>query len=195
MFKVSKLLHFLLARHLMMWADDPSGGGGPAPTQAPAPAPSPESFSREYVTELRNESKGYRLKAQEQEQRAKVAEEKAAAAEAAANAKAEDAAKAANERILRAELKAAALKAGMVDLDGLKLADLSTVKLNDAGEVEGADALMESLKKDKPYLFGATGTTTHTGEPPKPKTGEPVDVRKMSAEEYAAHKRSLTGKK
>ena len=192
--KLSKLLSYLLGFHLMLWGDDPGGGGGPTPTPAPTPAP-PESFSREYVTELRNESKGYRLKAQEQEQRAKAAEEKAAAAEAAANAKAEEATKAANDRILRAELKAAAIKAGMVDLDGLKLADLSSVKLNDAGEVEGAEALMEQLKKDKPYLFGNTGTTTHTGDPPKPKTGDPVDVRTMKPEEYAAHKRAMLGKK
>ena len=30
----------------------------------------------------------------------------------------------------------------MIDLDGLKLADLSSVKLTEAGEVEGAEALM-----------------------------------------------------
>ena len=69
---------------------------------------------------------------------------------------------AADQRIIRAELKAEALKAGMVDLDGLKLADLSKVKLNDAGEVEGADALMTELKKSKPYLFGTPGTTSNT---------------------------------
>jgi hypothetical protein len=53
-------------------------------------------------------------------------------------------------------LKAAALKSGMIDLDGLKLADTSTVTLEDTAygmTVVGAEALMAKLKESKPYLF------------------------------------------
>lgn len=189
MFKLSKLFRYLMAQHLMMYVDEP-GAGGTAPAAPAAPA-LPETFSREYVTELRNENKGYRLKAQTLEAANKASEEALAKAAAEADEKVSAATQAANDRILRAELKAAAIKAGMIDLDGLKLADLSLVKLNDAGEVEGAEALMAALKESKAYLFQASGTTTQT-QPAPPKNGaEKPDVRKMNKEEYAAHKKAM----
>lgn len=164
-------------------------------TPAPIVPPSPETFSREYVSELRNENKSFRLKAQELEAKAKESEEAATKAATEADAKVSANTQAANDRILRAELKAVALKAGMVDLDGLKLADLSKVKLNDEGEVEGAEALMTAMKESKPYLFGATSTTTQTQETPAKKAGEPIDARKLSKEEYEAKKKELTARK
>lgn len=91
---------------------------------------------------------------------------------------------AAEQRLLRAELKAAALKAGMVDLDGLKLADLSKVKLTESGDVDGADALMAAMKEAKPWLFGANSTSTPGNPPPStPPTGK--RATEMTAEEYA----------
>ena len=156
---------------------------------------SPETFTREYVTELRNESKAYRLKAQELEGKMTAAEAKAASAATEADAKVQAAAQSANDRILRAELKAAALKAGMIDLDGLKLADLSTVKLTDTGEVEGADALMTTMKETKPYLFQSSSTTTQTQTPPPKKDAEPVDARKMDKAQLAALEKELTSRK
>jgi cell wall-associated NlpC family hydrolase len=197
-------------------ADDPNPAP-PAPTPAPvhpSPAPNPappapkepETFSREYVSELRNENKGLRLKATEEQQKREAAEAaattaktEAEAAAAAARAEAEEtktvAQKAADERIIRAELRTVAVKAGMVDLDGLKLADLSTVKLNDAGEVEGADDLMTKLKEAKPYLFGqAPSGTSNPNPPPNPSPPGAKPVKEMSKEEYqAAKKAALKG--
>lgn len=175
------------------WIDDPSGGGGPTPPTPPAPPrpPEPETFSKDYVRELREENKGWRLKHTEAEQKAKAAEDAAKAAQVAADEKSAAATKAANERVIRAELKAAALKAGMVDLDGLKLADLTTVKLNETtGEVEGADALMEAMKKAKPYLFGAANTS-NPGNPPKPGDPKTKKASEMTAEEYSAAKKAV----
>lgn len=162
----------------------------------PKPAPKePETFSREYVSELRNENKTYRLKANDAETKAKEAADAVAKAQKEADDKIAAATKSAEERILRSELKAAALKAGMVDLDGLKLADLSKVKLNDAVEVEGADALMESLKKDKPYLFGTTGSSSSTGKKPDPTDDKPKKATEMTDAEYAAlKKKAIAGK-
>lgn len=162
----------------------------------------PETFSKDYVRELRHENAGYRLKAQEAERKAqeaidaakKAAEEadgrvKKAAEEA--DGKIKEAHTASDQRIIRAEMKAAAIKAGMVDLDGLKLADLSKIKLNDAGEAEGADALMEELKKAKPYLFQSGSTTSHTGKPPEKKDPAPKTATDMSAEEWAKEKKKM----
>lgn len=161
----------------------------------------PEVFSREYVHELREENKGTRLKLQESETARKTAEDAAAAAtkaatdaataaEAASEAKIKDANTAAEKRIIRAELKAVAIKAGIVDIDGLSLADLSKVKLNDAGEVEGADALIEALKKAKPYLFG-TQSTSSTARKPDPGKTEPKKATEMTTDEWRAARANL----
>lgn len=163
--------------------------------QAQQTQKAPESFSREYVQELRHESASYRTKAQENERKAQEAEERAKKAAEEADAKIKEASTAAEQRIIRAELKAAALKAGMVDLDGLKLADLSSVKLNEQGEVEGAEALMEAMKKAKPYLFQSTSSTSNTEPKPKPQDSKPADARKLTKEEYEAEKKKLTGGK
>ena len=63
------------------------------------------------------------------------------------------------ERLIRAELKAHAIRAGMVDLDGLKLLDPGALSLDEAGEVPGAGALMAALKRAKPWLFGGSGSS------------------------------------
>lgn len=169
-------------------ADNPNPDN---PTPVPTPAPKePETFTREYVKELRHESATYRTKAQEQEAIAKAAKEAADKAINEATEKLTAAEKAANDRIIRAELKAEALKAGMIDLDGLKLADLSKVTLDDKGEVVGAEEMMNALKEAKPYLFGK-GNTSSTENPPTPEKQQSKRATEMSAEEYAAAKAKL----
>ena len=98
------------------------------------------------------------------------------------------------ERILRAELKAAALQAGMVDLDGLKLADLSQVKLLEDGAIEGAAALMEALRSAKPWLFGVVSHSAAPQPAPRPKEAEALDARRMTDVEYKAARERLAGR-
>ena len=80
---------------------------------------------------------------------------------------------AAHQRVVRAELKAEALRAGMVDLDGLKLLDASQIKLNEHGDIIGVDALMRELRRNKPWLFGGASSSSTAGapaaQPPKPR--------------------------
>lgn len=147
----------------------------------------------QYEKRLRAESKAHRLRAAQAEKdrddavtRSKTENE---ALIAAAN-------KRADERVLRSELKAAALKAGMVDLDGLKLADLSKVKLQENGDIEGADALMEEMKKAKPYLFGKPGSSTSSTDDPPPKGDTKAkSAKEMTPEEHKAERAKLTRKK
>ncbi|MCA8939228.1 MAG: hypothetical protein KDB07_05460 [Planctomycetes bacterium] len=40
--------------------------------------------------------------------------------------------------------------------DALALSDLSALSLNDAGQVEGLDALIETMRTKRPYLFRAS---------------------------------------
>lgn len=196
---MSILMQKLMRRYMAPEGDGGSGGGGggaPAGGGTPAagggnPDDGKETFSREYVKELREENKGWRLKAQQLEKERddhKTAAEKAAQE---AEGKIKEAHTAAEQRVIRAELKAEALKAGMVDLDGLKLADLSKIKINDAGEVEGAAELMEELKKAKPYLFGNTQNSSTPGTPPNPKPPVAKKATEMTAEEYAAARKQF----
>lgn len=162
----------------------------PIPPAMPTP-PQQASFSREYVTELREEAKTYRLRADEAKREADAAKAAADAAKAEAEAAKTAAEQAANDRIIRAELKAEAAKAGMVDLDGLKLADLSSVTIGEDGSVTGATELLAKLKEGKPYLFGAPPAHSSQPNPPPPAPDKvpPSDVRKMTKEEYEAAKR------
>ena len=72
----------------------------------------------------------------------------------------------AENRLIRAELKAEAVRAGILDLDGLKLVDTSSVKLNETGDVEGAAQLVAQLRQSKPWLFGAASSSSRAMPPP-----------------------------
>ena len=93
-------------------------------------------------------------------------------------------------RLVRAELKVEAIRAGIVDLDGLKLLDLSTVKLNAHGEVDGAAALLATLKRNKPWLFAGHSSSSIAAPPPV----APASTKKateMSDAEYRAARAAL----
>lgn len=177
------------------------------PSAVLMPAPG-QTFSAEYVKELREENKGWRLKASEMEGLAKTktealektAREAKEAAEAAvkqaaeyAEAKIAEARSTADQRIIRSEIRAAAIKAGMIDLDGLKMIDTTSVKLDDNGEPIGAAELMEATKKAKPYLFG-DAKTSNTSTAPDPSPAKPKHVSDMTPEEKrAAYARIANG--
>ncbi|GAB3249158.1 phage scaffolding protein [Chitinimonas naiadis] len=186
--KISNLWRYMFAVALMRFSVGEEGGGTGENKE-------PTTFSLDYVRELRAENKGYRLKLQEAENRAKAAEDKATQATADAEAKikeaTETAGKTANDRILMAELKVKAKEAGLVDLDGLKLADLSKVKLNADGTLDGADALFTGLKEAKPYLFGASNTSSSTETPPTQTPPERKLAKDMTPAEYAAERAKL----
>jgi hypothetical protein len=164
--------------------DGTGAGGGGGNSNTP---PDREQFSREYVHELREENKAARLARQEAEKKAAEATDAAKKATDAADAAKKATEQVANDRIIRAELKAEAIKAGVVDLDVLKLVDLSKVTLNDKGEVEGAEALIKAMKESKPHFFGTPNSTEKGGEPPKGGNKQaPKKVGEMTKEERDA---------
>lgn len=177
-------------------ADPAPNTGEPAGTSPPSGGqntPPPQTFSAEYVRELRHENAGYRLRATEAEKKAAEAAESAKKAAEEAEGRAKKAEEAAQARIIRAEMKAHAIKAGIVDLDGLALADLSQVKINEQGEVTGADEAIAALKKAKPYLFTTTtgsGGRAGSGQPPAKGDDKQKRATDMTPEEYRAFKAS-----
>jgi hypothetical protein len=93
-------------------------------------------------------------------------------------------------QLIHAELKGHAIKAGIVDLDGLKLIDHSSLNLNVKGEVEGAERLMTELRRSKPWLFQAASSSTAATPPP---TSAPTVKRatSMSHAEWQAARAEL----
>ena len=170
-----------------------------APEGAPegGTAPEPQTFSLEYVRELRAENKGWRLKASELEGKLSTAEKARDAAASDAEGKVTEAKKAADARILTSEMRTAAKAAGMVDLDGLKLIDTSTIKLKDDGTAEIPADFFSKAREAKPYLFTPakgteTGTTSTTTPPPPASSAAGKHAKDLSAADFDAELRRLT---
>lgn len=86
-------------------------------------------------------------------------------------------------RLVQAELRTAAARAGMIDLDGIKLVDSAGLSVNDQGELAEAPEIMARLRQEKPWLFGRGSSSSPAvaprATPPKPKT-----AMEMSVEEW-----------
>jgi hypothetical protein len=93
-------------------------------------------------------------------------------------------------RLIRAEMKAEAIRAGMIDLDGLKLLDLSAVKLNERAEIEDAPGLMARFKKAKPWLFG-TSSSSNPLSAPLAQSPRQKHATEMTNEEYTTARTAL----
>lgn len=89
------------------------------------------------------------------------------------------------ERLIHAELKAEAVRAGMVDLDGLKLIDTGGMALNEAGELEGGASVMARLRQAKPWLF-TSGSSSSAAAPPPARPAERKPATAMNHDEWRA---------
>lgn len=135
-----------------------------------------KTFSADYVKDLRKESANYRSQAKDLQRKAEEAETKAAELNDVLKVTKEEAQKALSEtkrlnsafeqRVINAELKAAAMEAGLIDMDAFKMADTSKVKITDAGEVIGIKELISDLKKEKAYLFKDITTSNKNSSAP-----------------------------
>lgn len=97
---------------------------------------------------------------------------------------------AANKRVILAEMKVEAIRAGMVDLDGLAFVDLNRVRIEDNGDVAGTSALIAELRQMKPWLFTGPSSSSLSkappSQPPKPKL-----ATEMTDAEYRAARARL----
>jgi hypothetical protein len=78
-----------------------------------------------------------------------------------------------DSRLVQAQLKTEAIRAGIIDLDILKLLDVTDLKLNSDGTVPEAAAALTRLKRDKPWGFSKPSTSN----PAVPPTAEPPNAR------------------
>ncbi|MGE4482020.1 hypothetical protein [Acidocella sp.] len=97
----------------------------------------------------------------------------------------------ARARIVLAELKAEAVKAGMIDLDGLKLIDIAGLRVSEEGEVEDAPVVLAQLKRTKPWLFGGGKSSSAAASAPRPEPPRQRMAREMSREEWLSARAAL----
>ena len=94
-------------------------------------------------------------------------------------------------RLVVANLRTEAVRAGMIDLDGLRLIDLSAVRLGNDDKVIGGRKLMDDLRRNKPWLFGVASSSSAAIAP----ASQPVRQKtalEMTDEEYTAARAAVT---
>ncbi len=94
-------------------------------------------------------------------------------------------------RLLVASLRTEAIRAGIVDLDGLKLIDLSAVRLGKDDNIIGGPKLMDDLRRNKPWLFAVPSSSSAAIAP----ASHPVrqkSVLEMTDQEYASARAAVT---
>lgn len=101
-----------------------------------------------------------------------------------------DAEREARARVTRAELKVEAVRAGIIDLDCLRLLDMHDVKASPEGELTNGAELIAQLKRNKPWLFNmpssSSGANAPPAQPPKQKL-----ATEMTDDEYRVARAAL----
>jgi hypothetical protein len=93
-------------------------------------------------------------------------------------------------RLIRAEMRTEATRAGMVDLDCLQFVDLSNIRLTESGEVADAPQIIAQLKRSRPWMFTTSSSSslasTPAAQPPRQK-----HATEMTDAEYIAARAAL----
>ena len=87
------------------------------------------------------------------------------------------------KRVVVAELRVEAMRANMIDLDGLQFLDVSQVRLDEDGSVVDGAELIARLKRTKPWLFATPSSSSIAKVPPSGPTRQKL-AKDMSDEEY-----------
>lgn len=90
-----------------------------------------------------------------------------------------------DQRAIRGELRVEAVRAGIVDLDGLQLLDTAGLAVSEDGTVTGAPGAIQAFRKEKPWLFGLVSSSSPTS-PPLSHPPRSRSAMEMSDAEYAA---------
>jgi len=177
---------------------------------AETPPPAPEqskTFSQEYVHELREEAKGYRVKLsetetalqelqawREEQERAKLSESERFQLEYQETQERlqAEAARAA-EYQLQYEVALRAGRMGIQDpQDAVRLLDWDALEFNETGDVTNMDTVLTELVRSKPYLKGAVPPITTQVESNPSQERAPgaeltiAQIRQMKPEEINA---------
>ena len=94
------------------------------------------------------------------------------------------------QRVVLAEMKVEAMRAGMVDLDGLIFLDLAHIDLDDEGNIAGATELINKLRHKKPWLFSTPSSSSGAKVPPSRPARQKL-ATEMTDEEYRVARANL----
>ncbi len=94
-------------------------------------------------------------------------------------------------RLVVANLRTEAVRAGMIDLDGLKLINLSDTKLGADDSIVGGREMMDRLRRTKPWLFG-TSSSSSTAAAPASQPVRQKTALEMTEDEYVTARAALT---
>ncbi len=94
-------------------------------------------------------------------------------------------------KTVQAELRVEAIKAGMIDLDGLKLLDIAEIKLSESGEPIDASINILNLKRQKPWLFGGVVSSSAALAPPRPEPPKVRHANELTHEEWVSARAAL----
>ena len=97
-------------------------------------------------------------------------------------------------RLVQSELKAEALRAGMIDLDGLKLIDPAVLAPGQDGEFHDAAIVIAQLRRSKPWLFGAANSSSVALTPTATATRRKL-ATEMSLDEWRSARADLLRKR
>ena len=151
-----------------------------------------KKWEAELAKERKKWETEFAAKVDEERKKAAMTEtERLKAEKEAAEKKAQDAMRTANERLLRAEVKATAVALDIVDPDAAYvLMDRDAVSVAEDGTTQGVEDALKALIKDRPYLLrqkgnqsvgGATNPAASGNTPGKLYTR--ADLEHMSADE------------
>ncbi len=100
-----------------------------------------------------------------------------------------------DQRVIRSELRVAAVRSGIIDIDALRLIDTAGLTVAGDGSVEGAETAVANLREAKAYLFedGRKGhvaafTSSMPRPTPAPAQPDPVDARTLTREKWQVEK-------
>lgn len=174
----------------------------PSPPNPPAQAPTVAELQAR-ITELNGEAAHYRVTARtakeelaEAQTALTAAQGQSETARTEAQARVEATQKVADKfkgAAISAELKAAAVAAGIIDLDLIDMIPKASLTIDDEGRVTGVQEAVAAYKVAKPTFFQVAGPAPRAASgslhTPAPNPNPPVKpLRQMTKEEYAAAK-------
>ncbi len=101
-------------------------------------------------------------------------------------------------RLIRSELRVAAMRNGIIDVDALRLVDADGLTVGPDGTIDGAEGVIATLKTNKPYLFedgriasSTSYTTSQVRRAPAPAEPAMIDARTLSREQWQAERAKM----
>jgi hypothetical protein len=94
-------------------------------------------------------------------------------------------------RLVLANLRTEAVRAGMVDLDGLKLIELASVRIGDDDRIIDGRKLMDDFRRSKPWLFTAPSSSSAAIAPASQQARQ-KSAMEMTDDEYAVARSAVT---